>query len=145
MNQQHNPNQPRGNQMHKQGMGQQMQGGMPNPPMQGGPNQQMNMQQQQPGAPQQIQMNQMPEIQLPQIDINKLKELNGNPQAISEFVGNSIYGLIQQALGEEFAPRITGMLLDENAGIDFQKLLTDNKYISSKVYEAHNLIMSSQR
>jgi hypothetical protein len=114
--------------------------------MQGGPNQQqMNMQQQQPGAPQQIQMNQMPEIQLPQIDINKLKELNGNPQAISEFVGNSIYGLIQQALGEEFAPRITGMLLDENAGIDFQKLLTDNKYISSKVYEAHNLIMSSQR
>jgi hypothetical protein len=37
------------------------------------------------------------------------------------------------------------MLLDENAGIDFQKLLTDNKYISSKVYEAHNLIMTSQR
>ena len=51
MNQQHNPNQPKGNQMHKQG-GQMMQGGMPNPPMQGGPNQQMNMQQQQPGAPQ---------------------------------------------------------------------------------------------
>jgi hypothetical protein len=66
-------------------------------------------------------------------------------QQISEFVGNSIYGHIQNALGEEFAPRITGMLLDENAGIDFQKLLTDNKYFTSKVYEAHQLILSSQR
>ena len=64
----------------KQGGQMNMQGGMPQPPMQGGPNQQqMNMQQQQPGAPQQIQMSQMPEIQLPQIDINKLKELTGNP------------------------------------------------------------------
>lgn len=56
-------------------------------------------------------------IQLPSIDTSPLKTLKG-PQ-IQEFVGNSIYGHIQQALGDEFAPRITGMLLDDNAGIDF--------------------------
>jgi len=128
-------------------MGQMNAGAMPQPPMQGGaPGQtqpQMNMgQQQQPGAPQQMQMNQQMII-LPQIDISPLSNLK-QPQ-ISEFVGNSIYGLIQNALGEEFAPRITGMLLDENAGIDFKKLLTDNKYFTSKVYEAHQLILSSQR
>lgn len=57
MNQQHNPNQPRGNGMQgqKQG-GQMMGGGMPQPPMQGGNANpaQLNMQQQQPGAPQQV-------------------------------------------------------------------------------------------
>lgn len=123
MNQQHNPNQQRGNGMQKPA-GQMQMGGMPQPPMNGaGQQQQMNMGQQQPGAPQQMQMkNQM--IILPQIDISPLSNLK-QPQ-ISEFVGNSIYGLIQNALGEEFAPRITGMLLDENAGIDFKKLLTDN-------------------
>lgn len=145
MNQQHNPNQQRGNGMQKP-MGQMNAGAMPQPPMQGGPGAQapqMNMgQQQQPGAPQQMQMNQQMII-LPQIDISPLSNLK-QPQ-ISEFVGNSIYGLIQNALGEEFAPRITGMLLDENAGIDFKKLLTDNKYFTSKVYEAHQLILSSQR
>ena len=95
MNQQHNPNQPRGNGMHKQG-GQMNMGGMPQPPMQNGPinPQQMSTQQQQPGAPQQAQMNQQI-IQLPQIDISKLNELKGQPQQLSEFVGNSIYGLIQ--------------------------------------------------
>lgn len=80
---------------------------------------------------------------LPHIDINPLNTLQGSQ--ISEFVGNSIYGLIQNALGEEFAPRITGMLLDENAGIDFKKLLTDSKYFTSKVYEAHNLIIASSQ
>lgn len=54
---------------------------------------------------------------MPSIDTSPLKTLKG-PQ-IQEFVGNSIYGHIQQALGDEFAPRITGMLLDDNAGIDF--------------------------
>lgn len=80
---------------------------------------------------------------LPQIDISPLSTLQGGQ--LSEFVGNSIYGLIQQALGEEFAPRITGMLLDENAGIDFKKLLTDNKYFTGKVNEAHQLIIASSQ
>jgi len=101
------------------------------------------MQQQQPIVPQQAQMN-TPLIQLPNIDITPLQSLAGQSQQLSEFVGNSIYPLIQQALGDEFAPRITGMLLDENAGIDFKQLLTDNKYITAKVYEAHHLIISSQ-
>jgi hypothetical protein len=60
MNQQHNPNQPRGNGMNNKQGGQMNMGGMPQPPMQNGPinPQQMNTQQQQPEAPQQVQMNQ---------------------------------------------------------------------------------------
>lgn len=124
--------------MHKQG------GQMPQPNMQnqGQMNQQQMNMQQQPVVPQ-AQMN-TPLIQLPNIDITPLTTFAGQSQQLSEFVGNSIYPLIQQALGDEFAPRITGMLLDENAGIDFKQLLTDNKYITSKVYEAHHLILSSQ-
>jgi len=59
-------------------------------------------------------------------------------------VGNTIYGLIQQAYGEESAPRITGMLLDENA-VNFKSLLTDNAYFQSKIQEAYQLLVSSQQ
>jgi hypothetical protein len=58
MNQQHNPNQQRGNGVQKPGSQISM-GGIPQPPMQNGPGQQqMNMQQQQPGVSQQVQINQ---------------------------------------------------------------------------------------
>ena len=59
-------------------------------------------------------------------------------------MGNTIYGLIQQAYGEENAPRITGMLLDENA-VNFKSLLTDNSYFQSKIQEAYQLLVSSQQ
>jgi len=58
----------------------------------------------------------------------------------SNFVGNTIFVLIQQAYGEEYAPRITGMLLDENA-VNFKQLLTDSKYFSGKVNEAYGLLV----
>lgn len=63
-------------------------------------------------------------------------------QEKSNFVGNTIYGLIQQAYGEENAPRITGMLLDESA-VDFKQLLSDSKYFSGKVNEAYGLLVQS--
>jgi hypothetical protein len=37
------------------------------------------------------------------------------------------------------------MLLDDNAGIDFKQLLTDSAYFTSKVFEAHALILSSKQ
>lgn len=82
-------------------------------------------------------------INLNPIDISPLSTLQGDQR--NEFVGNSIYGYIQAALGDDFAPRITGMLLDDNAGIDFKQLLTDSNYFTSKVYEAHSLIISSKQ
>jgi len=111
---------------------------MPQPPQAPGQMNQQQMQQQQPTAPQ------MQMIQFSQpIDISPLANLQG--QQRNEFVGNSIYGYIQSALGDEFAPRITGMLLDDNAGIDFKQLLTDNSYFTGKVYEAHQLILNSKQ
>jgi len=111
---------------------------MPQPPQAQGQMNQPQMQQQQQTA-QQMQM-----IQFSQpIDVSPLANLQGT--ARNEFVGNSIYGYIQQALGDEFAPRITGMLLDDNAGIDFKQLLSDSSYFTGKVYEAHQLILNSKQ
>jgi hypothetical protein len=78
---------------------------------------------------------------LPAIDVTSLDTLVGNDK--NNFVGNTIFGLITQAYGEENAPRITGMLLDENA-VDFKQLLTDDQYFSNKVHEANSLLMNSQ-
>jgi hypothetical protein len=73
--------------------------------------------------------------------VSPLETLQGDER--KNFVGNNIYGLIQAVLGE-FAPRITGMLLDESA-VNFNQLLTDSQYFTSKVYEAHNLWINSQQ
>jgi hypothetical protein len=78
---------------------------------------------------------------LPKIDLQELAKLQG--PAKSEFVGNHIYGLIQQAYGDEYCPRITGMLLDESA-VNYYQLLSDDTYFNNKVQEAHALLMSTQ-
>ena len=51
-------------------------------------------------------------MNLPQVDLNELKSLTGEQRP--QFVGNNIYASIQAACGDEMAPRITGMLIDEN-------------------------------
>jgi len=112
--------------------------GMPQPQQPQGQINQQQMQQQQPTAPQM----QMINFSQP-IDVTPLNNLQGT--AKNEFVGNSIYGYIQAALGDEYAPRITGMLLDDNAGIDFKQLLSDSSYFTGKVFEAHQLILNSKQ
>ena len=57
----------------------------------------------------------------------------------SQFVGNSIFGSIAQGYGSEMAPRLTGMLLDENA-VNFKMLLGDNAYLDNKASEAYALL-----
>lgn len=42
----------------------------------------------------------------------------------SQFVGNNIFAQISAGYGGELAPRMTGMLLDENV-VDFKQLLSD--------------------
>ena len=86
-------------------------------PQVGGPpsqQQMMHMQQQQMAAQQQA-------LQLPNINVAELDQLQGDDR--NNFVGNNIYMPIMQAFGEEYAPTITGMLLDESA-VDFKLLLT---------------------
>jgi hypothetical protein len=82
----------------------------------------------------------MPQLLLPPLDISQLETLQG--QERNNFVGNSIYGVIQQVYGDQNAPRITGMLLDENA-VNFKQLLSDNEYFRSKVNEAYTLLVNS--
>ena len=59
-------------------------------------------------------------------------------------MGNSIFGSIAQGYGQDLAPRLTGMLLDENA-VNFKSLLTDNQYLNNKAAEAYSLLMSSSQ
>lgn len=54
-----------------------------------------------------------------------LTEINEKKQAI----GNMIYPCIQQAYGELFVGKITGMLLDEKV-VNLDLLVTDQKYLS---------------
>jgi hypothetical protein len=82
------------------------------------------------------------QLTLPQIDISVLAAMDAADK--NNFVGNNIFGLIAQAYGEEVAPRITGMLLDESA-VNFEQLLSDSAYFTGKVNEAYNLLMSVNR
>jgi len=46
-----------------------------------------------------------------------------------QFVGNMIYPCIQQAYGDIYVGKITGMLLDEKV-VNLDLLVTDQKYLS---------------
>ena len=76
------------------------------------------------------------------VDVKQLDELQG--EAKSDYVGNAIYEVILGQFGEELAPNITGMLLDESV-VDFKQLLTNGQYFNSKVAEAHALLMQSKQ
>jgi hypothetical protein len=80
-------------------------------------------------------------LQLPQVNIAALEALKSS-QERNNFVGNHIYGVIQQAYGDQNAPRITGMLLDENA-VNFSQLLSDGEYFKNRIDEAYTLLMNS--
>jgi len=77
-----------------------------------------------------------------QIDVSGLDSLQGEDR--KTFVGNNIYGAIQRAFGDEAAPVITGMLLDEQA-VDFKQLLTNNHYFISQAQAAHQLLEASRQ
>jgi len=80
-------------------------------------------------------------MQLPQVDISQLERLSGDDR--NNFVGNHIYQTIHAAYGEQFAPTITGMLLDESA-VEFKLLLTQNQYFQAKAHEAYELLLQSK-
>lgn len=112
---------------------QQQQPGMPQPGAAGDqatgaqvtPQQTMMQQPQQP---------QQQLLQLPEVDAAQLDALKGEDR--SNFVGNNIYGVIQSVFGDQQAPRLTGMLLDESA-VNYKDLLTNSQYFTNKVHEAH--------
>jgi hypothetical protein len=81
-------------------------------------------------------------MQLPQVNIAQLDSLQGDDR--SNFVGNNIYQTIHQAYGEDYAPTITGMLLDEQA-VDFKQLLTHNQYFQAKAREAYEVLIQTKQ
>lgn len=80
-------------------------------------------------------------MQLPPVSIAQLEQLSGDDR--NNFVGNHIYQTIHAAYGEQFAPTITGMLLDESA-VEFKALLTQSAYFQAKAHEAYELLLQSK-
>lgn len=80
-------------------------------------------------------------MQLPNVNVTQLDSLQGDDR--NNFVGNNIYSTIHTAYGEEYAPTITGMLLDETA-VDFKLLLTQNQYFQAKAREAYELLIQTK-
>jgi len=80
-------------------------------------------------------------LKLNPVDIAPLETLQGEER--DNFVGNNIYPSILQAYGEDEAPTITGMILDESA-VDYKELLTNQTYFVQKVSQAHAIFKKSQ-
>lgn len=106
---------------------QQNQGGMPPAPQQ---------QQMQPAQSQQTGQLLMPKVDATQLDGLKTTEEREN------FVGNRIYPAILTAFGDQEAPTITGMILDESA-VDYKELLSNQAYFVAKINEARNVLKNS--
>lgn len=45
------------------------------------------------------------------------------------YVGNAVYPSIQSVFGDNFAAKITGMIIDETA-VDIKRLLLDQNYLN---------------
>lgn len=107
------------------------------------PQQQQPVQQVMMPNQQQMQMPAQQEMmQLPQVNVAQLDSLQGDDR--NNFVGNHIYQTIHAAYGEEYAPTITGMLLDETA-VDYKLLLTQNQYFQGKAREAYELLIQTKQ
>ena len=78
-------------------------------------------------------------LQPPAVDVAALAKIQDAGEK-RQFVGNNIYPVIEGAFGNQFAGRITGMLLDENV-VNFQELLTNPAYLTQKAREAMNLLL----
>ena len=87
-------------------------------------------------------MSQIPQIQIGQVDQNEYNSLT-DLESKKQYIGNHIYPSIEQIHGQNFAGKITGMLLDEKA-VEIDRLLVDQGYLSNKVFEAQQLLSSLQ-
>lgn len=57
-----------------------------------------------------------------------------------QFVGNHIYPAIEEAFGQAFAGKITGMLIDETV-VDQAQIISNPAYLTQKAREAHALLV----
>ena len=51
-------------------------------------------------------------------------------------IGNAIYNAIVDTVGQNFAGKITGMVIEENA-VNQQMMFTDNNYFNNNINNAY--------
>ena len=64
-----------------------------------------------------------------------------NPE-LKQYVGEFIYDYVQTFVGEELAPKITGMLIDHPIE-EIKKYLYDFFELSRMIYKARQLLLNS--
>lgn len=89
------------------------------------PSQQINVMSLQ-GQPQQQSQPPMVQIPAPQmLDLSVLETTQGDERR--NLVGNAVYPVIQRVFGDQYAAKITGMVIDETA-VDVKRLFHDQSY-----------------
>jgi len=77
-------------------------------------------------------------VPLPQFDHNMLNTLQ-DATSRRQVIGNAVYPAINSVLGESYASKITGMVIDENA-VDLVRLMQDQAYFNKNVSDAYTLL-----
>lgn len=130
---------------------------MPLPqPMMGQPQQQQqNMQMMYVASPQQMPQVSEPQMQqpvmqqqapnqelfvkLPVFDIQKLKSTPDANQRKQD-VGNAVYPAIMQVLGDVYASKITGMIINSPNVVDLEMLMSSQDYFNKLIREAYQML-----
>jgi len=85
----------------------------------------------------------MHQIPMPQVDVGLLEQVTNQDDRRS-FVGNAVYPQILSILGEAYAGKITGMIIDESA-VDIKRLLLDQGYLNQQVNDAYYMLLNAHQ
>jgi hypothetical protein len=77
-------------------------------------------------------------IQKPAFDMNSFNTTQ-DPSQLKQMIGNAVYTAIIRFVGENFAGKITGMVIEENA-VNQMMLMSDQAYFDKNVNEAFKLL-----
>lgn len=70
-------------------------------------------------------------------DLSVLESSQGDERRNA--VGNAVYPVIQRVFGDQYAAKITGMVIDETA-VDVKRLFHDQSYFQKHVNDAYALL-----
>ena len=81
-------------------------------------------------------------IQKPNFDMTLFTNVK-DPQQLKQMIGNAVYTAIIRFVGEAYAGKITGMVIEENA-VNQQLLMSDQAYFDKNINEAFKLLGGGQ-
>jgi hypothetical protein len=77
-------------------------------------------------------------IPMPAFDMNNFTTIQDQSQ-LKQMIGNAVYTAIIRFVGDNYAGKITGMVIEENA-VNQQMLMSDQVYFDKNINEAFKLL-----